>query len=98
YWLEDRQALGRIVAAAELTPGGAALEVGAGVGVLTGALAQTVGGGGGGGGGGVGGRWRGVLWEGGGSLWQVGVVAADLLGGGARGGECAAQAVGCGAA
>ena len=46
YWLEDRQALERIVAAAELIPGGAALEVGAGMGVLTVALAQTVGRGG----------------------------------------------------
>ncbi len=43
YWLEDRQALGRIVPAAELTPGGAALEVGAGMGVLTVALARAVG-------------------------------------------------------
>jgi 16S rRNA (adenine1518-N6/adenine1519-N6)-dimethyltransferase len=43
YWLEDRQALGRIVAAAELTPGSAALEVGAGMGVLTVALARAVG-------------------------------------------------------
>jgi 16S rRNA (adenine1518-N6/adenine1519-N6)-dimethyltransferase len=43
YWLEDRQALARIVAAAELVPGGAALEVGAGMGVLTVALAQAVG-------------------------------------------------------
>ncbi len=43
YWLEDHQALGRIVAAAELAPGGAALEVGAGMGVLTVALAQAVG-------------------------------------------------------
>ncbi len=43
YWLEDRQALERIVAAAELTPGAAVLEVGAGMGVLTVALAQAVG-------------------------------------------------------
>jgi 16S rRNA (adenine1518-N6/adenine1519-N6)-dimethyltransferase len=43
YWLEDRQALERIVAAAELLPGGAALEVGAGMGVLTVALARAVG-------------------------------------------------------
>src|SRR5579859_3619897 len=43
YWLEDRQALERIIAAAELTPGAAALEVGAGMGVLTVALAQAVG-------------------------------------------------------
>jgi len=43
YWLEDRQALGRIVAAAELAPGSAALEVGAGMGVLTVALARAVG-------------------------------------------------------
>lgn len=43
YWLEDRQALERIVAAAELTPGSAALEVGAGMGVLTVALARAVG-------------------------------------------------------
>jgi 16S rRNA (adenine1518-N6/adenine1519-N6)-dimethyltransferase len=46
YWLEDRQALERIVAAAELTPGSAALEVGAGMGVLTVALARAVGPGG----------------------------------------------------
>ncbi|HEU5370013.1 MAG TPA: 16S rRNA (adenine(1518)-N(6)/adenine(1519)-N(6))-dimethyltransferase RsmA [Ktedonobacterales bacterium] len=46
YWLEDRQALKRIVAAAELTPGSAALEVGAGMGVLTVALARAVGPGG----------------------------------------------------
>ncbi len=43
YWLEDRQALERIVAAAELAPGAAALEVGAGMGVLTVALARAVG-------------------------------------------------------
>jgi 16S rRNA (adenine1518-N6/adenine1519-N6)-dimethyltransferase len=43
YWLEDRRALERIVAAAELAPGDAALEVGAGMGVLTVALAQAVG-------------------------------------------------------
>jgi 16S rRNA (adenine1518-N6/adenine1519-N6)-dimethyltransferase len=43
YWLEDRKALAQIVAAAELVPGGAALEVGAGMGVLTLALARTVG-------------------------------------------------------
>ncbi len=43
YWLEDRQALARIVAAAELPPEAAALEVGAGMGVLTVALAQAVG-------------------------------------------------------
>src|SRR5215472_3982409 len=43
YWLEDRQALQRIVAAAELTPGAVALEVGAGMGVLTVALARAVG-------------------------------------------------------
>jgi 16S rRNA (adenine1518-N6/adenine1519-N6)-dimethyltransferase len=43
YWLEDRQALKQIVAAAELAPGAAALEVGAGMGVLTVALAQAVG-------------------------------------------------------
>ncbi len=46
YWLEDRQALERIVAAAELSPGAAALEVGAGMGVLTVALARAVGPGG----------------------------------------------------
>ncbi len=46
YWLEDRQALGRIVAAAALAPGSAALEVGAGMGVLTVALARAVGPGG----------------------------------------------------
>ena len=43
HWLEDRQALQQIVAAAELIPGGAALEVGAGMGVLTVALARAVG-------------------------------------------------------
>ena len=43
YWLEDREALRRIVEAAELTPGASALEVGAGMGVLTVALAQAVG-------------------------------------------------------
>ncbi len=43
YWLEDRQALQRIVAAAELSPGAAVLEVGAGMGVLTVALARAVG-------------------------------------------------------
>lgn len=43
YWLEDRQALNRIVEAAELRPGASALEVGAGMGVLTVALAQAVG-------------------------------------------------------
>ncbi len=43
YWLEDRQALARIVAAAELAPGASALEVGAGMGVLTVALARAVG-------------------------------------------------------
>ncbi len=43
YWLEDRKALAQIVAAAELAPGGAALEVGAGMGVLTLALARAVG-------------------------------------------------------
>jgi 16S rRNA (adenine1518-N6/adenine1519-N6)-dimethyltransferase len=46
YWLEDRKALSQIVAAAELAPGGAALEVGAGMGVLTLALARAVGPGG----------------------------------------------------
>ncbi len=46
YWLEDRQALQRIVAAAELTPGAVVLEVGAGMGVLTVALARAVGPGG----------------------------------------------------
>ena len=43
YWLEDRQALAQIVAAADLAPGASALEVGAGMGVLTVALAQAVG-------------------------------------------------------
>jgi len=43
YWLEDRQALHQIIAAAELAPGAAALEVGAGMGVLTVELAQAVG-------------------------------------------------------
>lgn len=43
HWLEDRQALNRIIDAAELSPGAAALEVGAGMGVLTLALAQAVG-------------------------------------------------------
>ncbi len=43
YWLEDREALRRIVEAAELRPGASALEVGAGMGVLTVALAQAVG-------------------------------------------------------
>ncbi|HEY7349712.1 MAG TPA: 16S rRNA (adenine(1518)-N(6)/adenine(1519)-N(6))-dimethyltransferase RsmA [Ktedonobacterales bacterium] len=46
YWLEDRQALERIVTAAELAPDAAALEVGAGMGVLTVALARAVGPGG----------------------------------------------------
>jgi 16S rRNA (adenine1518-N6/adenine1519-N6)-dimethyltransferase len=46
YWLEDRRALERIVAAAEVAPGAAALEVGAGMGVLTVALARVVGAGG----------------------------------------------------
>src|SRR5215831_10255462 len=43
YWLEDRQALQRIVAAADLAQGSAVLEVGAGMGVLTVALARAVG-------------------------------------------------------
>src|SRR5579885_2711415 len=43
YWLEDRRALAQIVAAAELAPGTSALEVGAGMGVLTVALARAVG-------------------------------------------------------
>jgi 16S rRNA (adenine1518-N6/adenine1519-N6)-dimethyltransferase len=43
HWLEDRQALNQIISAAELTPGAVALEVGAGMGVLTLALAQAVG-------------------------------------------------------
>lgn len=43
YWLEDREALRRIVEAAELRPGASALEVGAGMGVLTVALALAVG-------------------------------------------------------
>ncbi len=43
HWLEDRRALGRIVAAAELAPGASVLEVGAGMGVLTVALARAVG-------------------------------------------------------
>jgi 16S rRNA (adenine1518-N6/adenine1519-N6)-dimethyltransferase len=46
YWLEDRQALERIVTAAELVPGSPVLEVGAGMGVLTVALARAVGPGG----------------------------------------------------
>lgn len=43
HWLVDREALERIIAAAELTPATAVLEVGAGMGVLTAELARRAG-------------------------------------------------------